>query len=175
MTALTAQQKAYVKSLVEESQWRHVFYYGGNDVIKPCKRVQKHKKTYENIFYPKYGGKMIEAYQATFINHTQQLPIKGNDISHICGKNSCVEISHMILESHLKNTQRRTCHDIILDWEKKHKNLKMKLGPLFVTDIPDETQYLQAKAQGLKRSLRNIKHHKCPHGDHTCFINYIKH
>ena len=180
MTTLTQQEKEHVKYLINETKWKHVFFYGGNDLIKPCKRVQKPKQTYENIFYPNFGGKMLEAYQAAFIHYTQKIPNgKECDISHICGKNSCIEKSHMKLEKHKKNMSRWKCHNIILEYVEKKGN-SIKFGPLFVTDIPDEKENIKAKEQGLKRSLRKrnkkqIKYHKCPHGKHTCFINWIKH
>ena len=179
---LTQQEQAYLNNLLEESQWKHVFYYGGNNVIEPCKRVKNHKKTYENIFYGRYGGKMLQAYQAAFIDHTQQIPSGDMDISHICGKNSCIELTHMILEPHIDNMKRWNCHNILLTWEKQHKN-SVNLGLVFITDIPDKTRDEKAKEKGLWRSKRTrnkkqIKYHKCGHekdGKHTCFINCIKH
>ena len=48
---------------------------------------------------------------SSFRNQSTPYPsLDGMDYSHLCGKSQCVNPSHVCLEPHRVNCQRRTCH-----------------------------------------------------------------
>lgn len=190
-TELNAYQKNYYEQKFNSGPWSNIFVYGGGktrdgkELIKPCKRVQKSKKTYSNVV-PNYrkGKGTVYPYQAKYLI---KFGIPKGIIVHRCNnpKNtkstSCIEESHMTDSNPDDNNQRRICHNIIMEYATPlQAKGELQRGPVFCCDVIDDTEYKDAINKGQRRSKRiyknSIKYHKCPHiANGCCFVNYGQH
>ena len=151
----------------------NVHKYGyPNDKLteEPCIRV----KETEQI---KVNGKYYKKYMIGFINHHHFHPHVMNfhengEISHICGnptnkkQSLCIQGSHMCVETHPTNLERKKCHDYIRKFQKRwngRKNIETK-GTLTVGIV---------NAEKRNKIHKNDITLQCKH-DPPCFINYIK-
>ena len=119
-----------------DTKWRFCKMYGGtsDNNTKPCIRINYngHKYLQKNPLrecknddiIKKWGDNTMKGYQASFIFWEEKIPKYGFQISHICGRyqapsnysvawSSCIENSHMIVESSLADKKRKSCHRYI--------------------------------------------------------------
>ncbi len=79
------------------------------------KGAVKHPENKYGIFQIKFPGKdskCLHAHRALFmIYHGISSIERYSDISHLCGNSLCMQISHLSLEPHFVNCQRKTCHE----------------------------------------------------------------
>lgn len=67
------------------------------------------------LIYPGYRGVNTTMHRAVYVLEKRRPDIIRNHsaghVSHLCGTKSCVEISHLVLESSADNNRRITCHE----------------------------------------------------------------
>jgi len=141
-----------------------------------CRRFKRHSNPEKNIFECTIDGKRVPyfAYKVAFMHHNGYF-IKTTrrclGISHICGKQSCINIKHMIIEPNTINNERRTCHNWISDLLTKINNkerINLQQGKITVNIINQAYQQYYPNY-----NVNNL--HYCNHNDHPCFINRIRH
>lgn len=163
--------------------------------IKQCIRAKDANKKYLNNITE--DPPHLFQYEIAFMHHhgyfpTDKYRITHNlQISHVCGKpelkkkskydkydqqdrivpSSCIEGSHLVLESMDENILRRTCHKYIRLFQQAYKNRQTQflstLGTLKVWSINKIVPY-NNPFKGFK------KHHQCKCNQQLCFINYGK-
>ena len=142
----------------------------------PCLRLKHKTRDFDTDTQKlKIGNRVLDIKLTksamSFIHKYEWYPDNVNNdericLSHICGNNSCIQASHMIIEPQSINGQRYGCHNHILRFIQKYKNKKkhaIKSGKLTV-------HYVNTK---LRQFKSDIKPHVCSHKNtYACFINY---
>ena len=143
--------------------------HNNNRGRRPCKRIQNPNKVYriKNKQYKPYQIEWMLANNQLLSQHKQRLNM---ELSHKCGNPrnkkiaSCIQVSHLTLESHQANLQRKKCHYQIRYYinSKKHPKTTQKLtaGPIFVRDIPLKTRKRQRSRKKIKRKRNPNRHPK---------------
>ena len=146
--------------------------YGvGNDL---CQRYKRHNPKTKKYWLRKWNGqvKKLYAYHIAFIHYKRRYPI--SNISHICGKQSCITESH--LEDNVttkENNERYKCHNRIMNLLVITSNMKNPNKTHFIKKGKITVYYANRKYKILDPTLKIKDMHKCEH-DPKCFINRPK-
>ena len=63
-----------------------------------------------NITVNGWGKRPVSVHQLVYILNNNDIDTTRYEISHLCGNKLCVNIAHLVQESPVQNSQRKTCH-----------------------------------------------------------------
>ena len=134
---------------------RHIDKYG--DRWNLCIRYKGPKKPKSYQIGDK--SEKLPPYKIAWVSKFKYLPKRTKDypdlcISHICGRQSCINTSHMMIEPQSINSERFKCHEYITNFLDKYSNkIKVKRGQITV-------EYVNVKYEKIDK---NKIERKCTH------------